>query len=137
MLAEQVITKWQPSKPFAHGKDLTATTHAQVFAIAEKYGIPPLKKKAHYKFKEYLAAYVLSIHDLAETIRAVYNTTPDHVSELRDEIFEHIGRLNSEVLEDVEVRAAIESTPSLAYDLFLRHRSHGGNSDGDLEGLAG
>lgn len=108
--------------PQAAETDETATTHAKMFAVAEKYDIPGLKRAAWSKFTKYRMTHWLSAHDLAEAIRTVHSRILDPRSEScswHGELSLEMLYASQETLAYDEVRDAMESIPGLAYELFL------------------
>lgn len=66
-----------------------ACIHAHMYSIADKYGIPVLKDTAAAKFKESIEA-MFSGEEFFEAVHAVFTTTPDTNTVLRNMVVEHL-----------------------------------------------
>ena len=102
--------------------DETASTHARVFAVAQKYGIRSLQRSACDKFVHYLTTSQPSAHDLAETIRIVYTFVPGSGGEthqLLKKLQEAICSSEQDILGDPELKDAVQRIDGLPFDLFL------------------
>ena len=100
--------------------DGTLTTHAKVFATADKYNISGLKLLAQYKFHGHIAKRKPSPVDLAGAIRTVFNTTPDTITELRKVLKDYLVGVDGDIIDKAEVQDAVESIHGLAFELFKR-----------------
>ncbi|KAF9700927.1 hypothetical protein EKO04_000986 [Ascochyta lentis] len=91
-------------------------THAQVYAIAEKYGIVGLKSLARSKF-----SYQISMHlnspEFADACQEAYETTFHTDRGLRDVIIQTF-RANPDLSMREDVEMVVRETPGLAFELF-------------------
>lgn len=94
--------------------------HTRVYALAEKYDIPPLKQLARAKFETALACYYDS-PELAAAIDEVYHSTIDSDRGLRDIVLEAF-KVHPQLAQTPDVYAVIKDTPSLALELFKVER---------------
>jgi hypothetical protein len=102
--------------------DETASTHARVFAVAQKYGIRSLQRSACDKFVLYLTASQPSAHDLAEAISIVYSFVAGsggETSQLLNKLQEAVCTSEQSILEDPELKDAVQRIDGLPFDLFL------------------
>ncbi|SMR50240.1 unnamed protein product [Zymoseptoria tritici ST99CH_3D1] len=90
--------------------------HAQVFAVACKYGIPSLRSAASKRFQTAVASH-WSGTKFAQTIEEVYGSTPDEERELRKVITKTLLD-HPELLHKKDVEATIRGIDGLAYDLL-------------------
>ena len=94
------------------------TTHAKVFAIADKYGVAGLKALAQKKFEN---AWDSSTRDdVASAIRAVYKTTPDSIKDLREIVKDKLIKSGPALLRAPLVEAAVQSVEGLAWEMFRK-----------------
>ena len=98
------------------------TTHAKVYALAEKYLIRGLKAVALRKFKA-AAAVCLDVDDFLQATLEVYTSTIEDERGLRDVVVETLFK-NSEWLDQEKVRAVIKELGALTYDLVIYMRQH-------------
>ncbi|KAK3699828.1 hypothetical protein LTR37_016243 [Vermiconidia calcicola] len=106
-----------------NASDRILTTHAKIFAVAEKYGIRGLKALAHHYFAQQTNP---TPEDLAEEIKVIFTTTPEHVRELRDIVIKYILTQQSPaILEHPSIEAAIQAVDTLAYELLKKSQGAG------------
>jgi hypothetical protein len=98
------------------------TTHAKVYALAEKYLIRGLKAVALRKFKA-AAAVCSDVDDFLQATLEVYTSTIEDERGLRDVVVETLFK-NSEWLDKEKVRAVIKELGALTYDLVIYMRQH-------------
>jgi len=91
-------------------------THAKVYAIAEKYGIPGLKSLARKKFAHQIELHIDS-PELPEACQEAYETTVDTDRGLRDVVIQTF-RSNPDLSLRQDMEMAIRETPGLAFELF-------------------
>lgn len=105
--------------------DLTATIHsklmnnARVYALAEKYNIPPLMTKAEGRFLQLSYIELKGIHQ-ANVINFVYDSTPDSVTALRRIVAYVCARNIKSVLLDSAVCDVIKDHSDLALYLLRK-----------------
>lgn len=95
-------------------------THTRVYALAEKYDIPPLKSLAKAKFEMAMACYYDS-PEFADAIEEVYCTTIDSDRGLRDVVLQAF-RSHPQLASTQDVFGVIKETPTLAFDLWKVER---------------
>ncbi|KAF1953475.1 hypothetical protein CC80DRAFT_551518 [Byssothecium circinans] len=105
-----------PVEPEAEVEKPYLTTHAKVYAIAEKYGIIGLKALAKKKFAHQIEAH-LSSDELPEACQEAYESTVDTDRGLRDVIIQTF-RSHPELSLRKDVELALRDTPGLAFELF-------------------
>jgi hypothetical protein len=108
----QSVSRKQPKRTV--GDDMIS--HARVFTMAIKYGVPALKRAAINKFQGDVKLH-WSHDTFPLVIEEVYNSTPEEVRELREIIARTILK-NPKVLQNKEVEATIRSIDGLAFDLL-------------------
>ncbi|KAF1994640.1 hypothetical protein P154DRAFT_367263 [Amniculicola lignicola CBS 123094] len=91
-------------------------THAKVYAIAEKYGIPGLKSLARKKFAHQIEMHFAS-PELPEACQEAYETTVDSDRGLRDVVIQTF-RAHPEISLRKDVELAMRETPGLSFELF-------------------
>jgi len=95
-------------------------THSRVYALAEKYDIPPLKDLALEKFEMGMACYYDS-PEFPDAIEEVYCSTIDTDRGLRDVVLQAF-RNHPQLATTQDVFNVIKKTPSLAFDLWKVER---------------
>lgn len=97
--------------------------HAQIYTIAEKYGIPGLKSFASRGFNEsILGRYHGKWPDLASCVREVYTATPEQDRQLRDGLKTAIVN-NMKLVEAEHGQDILVKTPQLAVDVLLDYHN--------------
>lgn len=97
--------------------------HVRVYALAEKYGIPALKKLALDKFQKSMQQGI-SPDQFMDSAEEAYTSTVQQDRGLRDAIIDHF-HAHPELLDDEFVKETIQRMDSLTYDLLMRwHREH-------------
>ena len=94
------------------------TTHAQMYSLADRYGIGGLKSLAQQKFKPAARRYWAS-QDFAPAVHIVYTSTPDEDRGLRDIVTETIDE-HRNLIKKPEMEMMVKDLPLLAFDL-LKH----------------
>ncbi|KAK3701769.1 hypothetical protein LTR37_015289 [Vermiconidia calcicola] len=94
--------------------------HAKVFAAGDKYGVQGLKDRAHYNFGSVLESANPLTAQIADAVRMVYVTTPEHVRDLRNVVCDALLKSSKNIAHAPEVEAAVRSIYNLAYALFKR-----------------
>ncbi|KAK4465455.1 hypothetical protein QBC42DRAFT_13077 [Cladorrhinum samala] len=98
-------------------------THAEVYALAEKYMIRGLKAVALRHFKIAAAAHFVDISDFLQAACEVYTSTVEHDRGLRDVVVETLHSRSNWLVKD-EVRDLLNDLGDLAYDLVrYRHQN--------------
>jgi hypothetical protein len=97
-------------------KETGIDVHAQMYALADKYGIHDLKDLAREKFA---VAASIGWHEnmFATAVQTVYSSTPDSDHGLRDVVVETI-RKHKELLRKAEIKILVREVDGLAYDLL-------------------
>lgn len=90
-------------------------THARVYAVAEKYGIPGLKALAQKKFETQVVARWNDL-DFLDAMEEVYTTTVDSDRGLRNAVIQ-VFRAHPQLARTQETKAIIEDIPPFAHDL--------------------
>jgi len=93
------------------------TTHAKVYAIAEKYGVFGLKSLAARKFAAALAAGHHASPEFPDACADVYETTVDSDRGLRDLVIATF-RANPSLGLRKDVEDVVRETPGLAWELY-------------------
>jgi hypothetical protein len=96
------------------GTDLR--THAQMYALADKYGISDLKELARDKFADAVDRNCYE-SEFSLAIRTVYASTPDDDMGLRDVVVETI-REHRELLSKADVEEVVKENTELAFALL-------------------
>lgn len=98
------------------GSDLI--THVRVFALAEEYGIRPLKSLSVAKF-EAAAQHYGKTHYFTDAAREAYNSAAlDNAREMRDSVVEFLHKRRYLLHED-HVKRLMLDKPQLSLDLHL------------------
>ena len=105
---------------FESTDDSRLLVHTQVYAVAEKYDIQPLKDLACQKFEIAMACYYDS-PELADAIEEVYNSTVDSDRGLRNIIIQAF-RSHPSLANTGDVYEVISRTPTLAFELWKAER---------------
>ena len=99
-------------------------THAEVYAIADKYDLPELSELAMSKFSKEL----MWDHDRTEFLRSVpkvYDLTPDSNRGLRDVVVAYVRQHAEELREGKELASLFDSVahsvPGFAADLLIQY----------------
>jgi len=95
-------------------------THARVYTLADKYGIPGLKSLAKHKFERQMACYYDS-PEFADAVEEVYTTTIDTDRGLRNVVLQAF-RSHPRLANTQDVFEVIKRTPTLAFDLWRVER---------------
>lgn len=90
--------------------------HAQMYALADKYGIHDLKDLARDKF-EIAASKDWNGSGFPLAVQTVYTSTPESDHGLRDVVVDTISR-HKKLLEKVEVEALVKEINGLAFGLL-------------------
>lgn len=90
--------------------------HAQMYALADKYGIYDLKNLARDKF-EGVASRDWNGRGFPLAVEIVYSSTPESDHGLRDVVVNTISA-HKELLEKVEVEALVKQVNGLAFGLL-------------------
>jgi hypothetical protein len=90
--------------------------HAQMYALAEKYGIHDLKDLARDKFEE-AASKQWNGSGFPLAVQIVYTSTPESDHGLRDVVVDTLGR-HRQLLEKAEVEALVMEINGLAFGLL-------------------
>ncbi|KAF2264147.1 hypothetical protein CC78DRAFT_247632 [Lojkania enalia] len=115
-LVEEDSFENMEAEPEANVENPHLVTHAKVYAIAERYGIPGLKSLARKKFAQQLELHFGS-SEFPEACQEAYETTVDTDRGLRDVIIQSF-RSHPELSLRKDVESAIRETPGLAFELF-------------------
>ena len=102
-------------------ENLDLLLHTKVYALAEKYDIPSLKRLAREKFEVAMACSYDS-PDFAHAIEHVYCSTLDTDRGLRDVVLAAFD-CHPQLAAAQDVCCSIKRTPSLAFELFQRWRA--------------
>lgn len=90
--------------------------HAQMYALADKYGIHDLKDLVREKFAEVASSYWDGSGFLM-AVQTVYSSTPETDHGLRDIIVDTLSQ-HRELLKKVEIEALVKEVNGLAYGLL-------------------
>jgi hypothetical protein len=100
-----------------HESDETELSiHAQMYALADKYGIHDLKDLARDKFEE-AATRDWNGGGFPRAVQVVYTSTSENDHGLRDVVVDTIGR-HKRLLEKAEVEALVMEINGLAFGLL-------------------
>lgn len=94
------------------------STHALVYALADKYGIGDLKDMAKTKFSALAKEEWPQSQVFAHAAGLVYETTPDQDKGLRDAVVETVTAHHRDMLEVEEVQNLLESEPKLMLEVL-------------------
>lgn len=97
-------------------EDTRMSTHAKMYALADKFGIPDLKDLASAKFVEATVSGVVS-RQFPAAVQTVYTSTPKADRGLRDVIVQRITD-NREFLDRNEIENLARTVEDLAIDLM-------------------
>jgi hypothetical protein len=103
-------------------------THAQMYALADKYQISGLKTLAQRKFQK-AALQHWNSEEFAPALHIVYTSTLEEDRGLRDIVISTISR--DRLLEKPEVRTTVKDLPELAFGLLMYIWKQAG-SDSDM-----
>ena len=87
-----------------------------IYALADKYNIPALKELAKTKFQNCKAGYSYSLY--RDVISAVYESTPDTDSGLRDIVILECAKEVEDILDEERVAPMIRDNGSLSLGLL-------------------
>ena len=108
--------------------------HIQVYAMGDRFDIPPLQDLAKRKYHHVLMPLLIQelLLPFLETVPLIYNTTHENNRALRDVALVHIMQRKDEISEEAVLKAeflkTVTSTPQFASDLLLREWSASGNA---------
>lgn len=104
--------------------DASLSTHAQVYAIADKYNISGLRALAVEKYERAASKY-WDTEGFPPSIHIVYSSTPDEDRDLRDivvkTVSDHMGLLGTP-----EMEATMRELNGLAFDVLKSKWQQGG-----------
>lgn len=113
---DESVVQIVDSVPSPGWKEMELNTHAQMYALADRYGILDLKDLAREKFAEVVkrewegSGFVVAV-------RTVYSTTEEGDEGLRGLVVDTLSR-HRELLEKGDVRALVKETNGLAFGLL-------------------
>ena len=111
---------WRSGEAPIEGSAPQASTelniHAQIYALADKYGIHDLKDLAREKFAD-AASNAWDDSGFPLAVQTVYSSTPEGDDGLRDVVVDTLSR-HRELLEKVEVETLVKGVNGLAYGLL-------------------
>lgn len=102
-------------------------THAEMYAIADKYDLPTLSELAISKFQEALTMWDWDYDSMEflESISKVYDLTPESNRGLRDIVISYARKYAEEFREGNELASRFESAahnvPGFAADLLIHY----------------
>ena len=97
-------------------KNSELNVHAQMYALADKYGIHDLKDLAREKFAE-VASNEWDGKDFPVAVHTVYASTPESDYGLRNVVVDTLSQ-HRELLEKPEVEALVKEVNGLAFGLL-------------------
>ncbi|RSL38682.1 hypothetical protein CEP54_016394, partial [Fusarium duplospermum] len=92
--------------------------HVRVFALAEKYDIPPLKVLSLKKFKAAIQLYWKSKY-LAEAAREAYTSTIADIQDMRKAVVDILFTQRA-LLDEEYIRGLLREVPDIAFDLLMQ-----------------
>lgn len=92
--------------------------HVKVYALAEKYDIPPLKALSLEKFQEAVQQEWNSDHFL-DAAREAYTSTIQEDEGMRNAVVKVLHTHREPLLDTDTVQEFLQELPSLAYDLLM------------------
>lgn len=100
-------------------EDRTLTTHARVFAAADKFQVHDLKRYARRRFLRFLNEGA-NTADVLEAIKVAYSTTPESVRELRDVIIDHLTEPENGLFLNPDIKAGVGSMSQVCLEVANR-----------------
>lgn len=97
--------------------------HARIYSLAEKYGIPGLKRFAGNAFGDSLINSHGKTGRFASCVREVYTGTPEHDRELRDHMKKHL-RKKIHYLKYTDVENILLEIPRAAVDVLMTYNEN-------------
>lgn len=101
-------------REYAH---LRMLNNVDVYAIADKYDLPDLKKLALRKFRR--DARIWPMKDLETIVNEVYKATPGDDRGLKDVLIHRCNSQIDHVTEDIGFKCALEETAEFTSDMLL------------------
>lgn len=103
----------------ADSDDSDLLLHVKVYALAEKYDIPPLKELSLSKFEEAVRKYWKSDH-FSNAAREAYTSTVQEDEGMRTAVVKTFYA-HEELLDKEHMRELLQELPQLTYDLLIHH----------------
>jgi hypothetical protein len=97
--------------------DYHPVLHVRVYALAEKYDIPALKRLALDKFNSKIQPGI-PLDQLLDSAEEAYTSTIEEDRGVRDSIVKHF-HTHPELLDEERAQEAIQRMHSLMYDLLM------------------
>ncbi|KAL1596462.1 hypothetical protein SLS60_009108 [Paraconiothyrium brasiliense] len=116
----ELQAQWKKDTPDSYMPPINhrdAIIHANVYAIADKYGLLGLKQMAAFKFEESLKLLPAG-EEFFEAITVAFTTTPDADTTLRNIIAKHIyeDKMIYGLYEELD--ESMKTTPGLSYHVW-------------------
>ncbi|KAK5992066.1 hypothetical protein PT974_05463 [Cladobotryum mycophilum] len=108
------------------------TLHVKVYALAEKYDIPDLKKIALRGFQLLSNCNAYNKVEFANVCELAYTTTVDSDRGLRDAIIKTLYD-NPKALDEEHIQAMLKQVPELSYDYIMHHREAQKNQEKKIQ----
>lgn len=125
-IASELASAWDPANKSYRGTTVLPigaedlTTHAKVYAFADKYFVKGLKETVRQKFKE-CAEDSFKGDKFYEAAHIVFTSTPDTDAGLREVVAKHVykEKFKYRLTDNHDLRKALKDIPQLAYWMLL------------------
>lgn len=104
-------------KPYPEAGHLVS--HAKMYALGDKYGIPSLKVLALARYKA-SAKHHWNTADFADSIPIIYRSTLDLDKDLREAAVEVVHEHIKELIKKPEIDSSLAEIQGLAYSLYRK-----------------